>query len=182
MLRIRLLRVGKKNSPSFRLVVTPKRTASQTGRFLENLGFYNPREHSMKLKKERIQYWISQGAQPSDTAHNMLIAEGIIEGKKIAVHSIAKKQESDEASKKTEGNANSAKATEVAKGADDHPTKLGPQHEVPAETAKDTSQSADVSQDAEKRDGEQDQEKESAKAPEAASEVPKEASGEAKAT
>ncbi len=86
MLRIRFLRVGKKNSPSFRLVVTPRRTAPKTGRFLEILGSFNPIKHQRVFKKERIQYWISQGAQASDTVRNMLIKEGIIQGKKVAVH------------------------------------------------------------------------------------------------
>ena len=85
MLRIRFLRVGKKNSPSFRLVVTPKESPPK-GKFLEILGFYNPRLKEMNLKKERIEYWISQGAQPSDTIHNLLIKEGIIKGTKIPVH------------------------------------------------------------------------------------------------
>lgn len=93
MLRIRLLRVGKKNSPSFRVVVTPRRSATKTGRFLEILGFYNPVRHTKKFKKERIEYWISKGAQPSDSLRNMLISEGIIKGEKVAVHKKAKAKE-----------------------------------------------------------------------------------------
>lgn len=93
MLRIRFTRVGKKNSPSFRLVVTPQRTASQTGRFLEILGSYDPRAHSRSFKNERILYWISQGARPSDSVKNMLIAEGVIKGVKVAVHNVPKKKE-----------------------------------------------------------------------------------------
>ena len=96
MLRIRFLRVGKKNSPSFRLVVTPRRTAPKTGRFLEILGSFNPIKHESVFKKERIQYWISQGAQASDTVRNMLIREGIIQGKKVAVHKVAKTTETKE--------------------------------------------------------------------------------------
>ncbi|MFY9458022.1 MAG: 30S ribosomal protein S16 [Candidatus Spechtbacterales bacterium] len=91
MLRIRLSRVGKKNSPSFRLVVTPRRTATKTGKFLEILGFYNPIRHERSLNGERIQYWLSKGAQPSDSARNMLIKDGIIKGEKIAVHKTSKK-------------------------------------------------------------------------------------------
>lgn len=94
MLRIRLRRVGKKNSPSFRLVVTPRRTAAKTGKFLEILGFYNPRSHERSLKGERIQYWISKGAQPSDSVRNMLIQDGIIKGKKVAVHKKSKEDTS----------------------------------------------------------------------------------------
>jgi len=102
MLRIRFLRVGKKNSPSFRLVVTPRRTAPKTGRFLEILGSFNPIKHQSVFKKERIQYWISQGAQASDTVRNMLIREGIIQGKKVAVHKVAKTTENKETRKISE--------------------------------------------------------------------------------
>lgn len=105
MLRIRFLRVGKKNRPSFRLVVTPRRTAPKSGRFLEILGFYNPIEHVGAFKKERIQYWLSQGAQPSDGARNMLISEGVMEGAKVAVHKRPSK-------KKEEGEEGSATAAE----------------------------------------------------------------------
>ena len=86
MLRIRLLRVGKKNSPSFRLIVTERHNSPKTGNFLEILGFYNPLRHTKEFKKERIQHWLSQGAQASDTVYNMLVKEGIIAGKKIQVH------------------------------------------------------------------------------------------------
>jgi small subunit ribosomal protein S16 len=95
MLRIRFLRVGKKNSPSFRIVVTPRRSAAKTGRFLEVLGFYNPIRHERGLKRERIQHWLSQGAQPSDSMRNMLVSEGIMEGKKTPVHKKSKKKEEE---------------------------------------------------------------------------------------
>jgi len=95
MLRIRFLRVGKKNSPSFRVVVTPRRTAAKTGKFLEVLGFYNPIRHERGLKRERIQHWLSRGAQPSDSMRNMLVAEGIIEGGKIPVHKKSKKKKEE---------------------------------------------------------------------------------------
>lgn len=85
MLRLRLRRVGKKNSPTFRLIVTPQRSGPKTGRFLEILGFYNPRKHEKVLEKERILYWIGKGAQPSKTVQNMLISEGVIEGRKVSV-------------------------------------------------------------------------------------------------
>lgn len=96
MLRIRLSRVGKKNSPTFRLVVTPRRTATKTGRFLEILGFYNPARHEKSFKGERIQYWLSKGAQPSDSVRNMLIQDGIIKGEKVAVHKVAKEKSKEE--------------------------------------------------------------------------------------
>ncbi len=92
MLVIRLFRVGKKNQPSFKVVVTDKRNPPRGGRFLEEVGFYNPLTKEKILKKERIQYWMSQGVKPSPTVFNFLIKEGILEGKKIPVHKKSKKE------------------------------------------------------------------------------------------
>lgn len=86
MLVIRLFRIGKKNQPYFKLVVTDKRNSSRTGRFVEEVGSYNPSTKEKILKGDRIKYWLSQGVQPSPTVYNMLVKEGITEGKKIAVH------------------------------------------------------------------------------------------------
>ena len=86
MLKIRLFRTGKKNQSFFRIVVTDKRNSSTRGRSVEVLGFLNPLTKEKQLKAERIKYWLSVGAQPSNTIHNLLISEKIIEGKKIAVH------------------------------------------------------------------------------------------------
>lgn len=92
MLRIRLVRVGKKNNPQFRLVVLPQRTPPKTSKSLEVLGFYHPAKHTSNINKERVLHWISQGAQPSGTVRNMLISAGVIEGKKTAVHKKPKKK------------------------------------------------------------------------------------------
>jgi small subunit ribosomal protein S16 len=93
MLVIRFLRVGKKNQPSFKIVVVDKRKSSKSGRFIEEVGFYNPLTKEKVLKGDRIKYWISVGVQPSPTVHNLLIKEKILEGKKIPVHKKSKKKE-----------------------------------------------------------------------------------------
>ena len=85
MLKIRLQRVGKKHDPSFRLVLTDSKNGPQSGKFLEVLGSYNARFGKPEIKGDRVTYWISKGAQVSDTVHNLLINEKIIEGKKINV-------------------------------------------------------------------------------------------------
>src|SRR3989344_5398910 len=85
MLMIRLQRFGRKNDPNFRVVLTDKRNATKSGKFLEILGFKNPKTKQKKLEAERIKYWIEKGAKISPTVHNMLISEKIIEGKKINV-------------------------------------------------------------------------------------------------
>ena len=91
MLVIRFLRTGKKNQPNFKIVVTEKRNPPRAGRFVEQVGSYNPLTKEKVLKQDRIKYWISVGAQPSDTVRNLLISEKIIEGKKIDVHKKSKK-------------------------------------------------------------------------------------------
>lgn len=104
MLKIRLLRTGKKNGPSFRVVATDSRNAPQSGRFVEILGNYDAGKGKPQLKAERIKHWISKGAQISDTVHNLLIREKILEGKKKDVlhHArIAKKHKKEKVKEET---------------------------------------------------------------------------------
>jgi small subunit ribosomal protein S16 len=82
MLTIRLARRGKKNDPSFRLVVTEKLNPVK-GKFLEELGFYNSRLKTKSFKKDRIEYWLGQGVECSATVHNMLVNEGIVKEPKV---------------------------------------------------------------------------------------------------
>ena len=90
---IRLQRFGRKNDPSFRVVLTDKRNAPKSGKFLEILGFMNPKTKQKKLVGERINYWINKGAKVSPTVHNMLVGEKMIEGKKINVVPLPKTAE-----------------------------------------------------------------------------------------
>lgn len=108
MLKIRLFRVGKKNQPVFKIVATDKRRPAKAGRFKEQLGFYNPLTKERVLKAERIKYWLSVGAQPSDTVHNLLVSEKIIQGKKLSVHKKTKKKKEPDAAKSTEKPAEKA--------------------------------------------------------------------------
>ena len=85
MLKIRLQRVGRINSPAYRVIVTEHTRGPKTGNFVEKVGSYNPKTKEKALNADRIKHWISQGAQPSDTMHNMLVSAGIISGKKINV-------------------------------------------------------------------------------------------------
>lgn len=91
MLVMRLQRVGRKNDPSFRVIVTEKERAAKAGRFIELVGFYNPRTKVVDLKVERIQYWLSKGVQPSGTIHNLLVSKNIIQAPKIHVSSSSKR-------------------------------------------------------------------------------------------
>lgn len=80
MVRIRLRRVGAKGQPSYRLIAANKE-APRDGRFLEILGFYNPRTEpaTIQLKEERIYDWMSKGAQPSESAMQVLKSAGFID-------------------------------------------------------------------------------------------------------
>ena len=73
MLVIRLSRTGAKKKPSYRVVVIDRKRA-RDGRFVEIVGHYNPRTEPAEivLKAERIQYWLKQGAQPSETVRSLL--------------------------------------------------------------------------------------------------------------
>jgi small subunit ribosomal protein S16 len=83
MLVIRFNRTGKKNLAYFR-VVLQERTQAPGKRHVEILGSYDPHKKTSVLKKERILYWIGQGAQTSPVVTNLFIREGVITGKKIA--------------------------------------------------------------------------------------------------
>lgn len=82
MLKIRLQRVGRKNFPSFRVVLA-EHTRPVKGKFLEVLGFYNPILKKTGLKKDRIKYWLEKGVQLSPTIHNLFVKEAIITANKI---------------------------------------------------------------------------------------------------
>ena len=73
MLAISLMRIGAKGKPSYRLVVKEKR-AKRDGKYLENLGTYNPMTNpaEVNLKHERIQYWIGVGAKPTETVASLI--------------------------------------------------------------------------------------------------------------
>lgn len=93
MLVIRLLRIGKKNQPSFKIVVTKKTNPPRGGRSVEEVGFWNPLTKERILKKDRINYWLGVGAKPSPSIYNILISEKIIQDKKIPKHKKSKKEE-----------------------------------------------------------------------------------------
>ena len=71
--------------PSYRVIVAEHTRGPKTGNFVEILGTYDPKSKVRTLDADRIKYWISVGAQPSATMHNMLVSAGITTGKKINV-------------------------------------------------------------------------------------------------
>lgn len=81
MLKIRLSRGGRKNSPFYRIVVT-NHTSPRDSKFLEKLGTYNPllennKENRVVIDKERVEHWLAVGAQPTERVAPFLIALGV---------------------------------------------------------------------------------------------------------
>ncbi len=114
-MKIRLARGGSKKRPFYRVVAADSRMA-RDGRFIEKLGTYNPllpkdSEERVKLDMERVQYWLGQGAQPTDRVARFLEAAGVL----------AKKERSNP-TKGTPGKAAQdraeAKAAKAAEAAD----------------------------------------------------------------
>lgn len=92
MLKLRLARVGKKKHPIYRLVVSES-TKDMYGNHLEILGQYDPHTKANSFNNERISYWMSVGAQASETVHNLLVVAGLIKAdKKAKAVSISKKR------------------------------------------------------------------------------------------
>jgi small subunit ribosomal protein S16 len=112
MLIIRLSRVGKKKQAQFRIVISEKEKDTH-GDFLELLGTYNPHKDpgEVKLKEDRVKYWLSKGAQVSGTIHNILVNQNILSGPKRKKGGKKKKTEEE----KTEA-AEGVKNIEVAEG------------------------------------------------------------------
>lgn len=82
---MRLQRVGRKNDPSFRIVVTDKRTGVKSDKHIDRLGSYNPKTKNFIIDADKARDWISKGVRPSDTMHNLLVSKEVIKGEKINV-------------------------------------------------------------------------------------------------
>lgn len=82
MLRIRLQRRGKRNYATYRVVVA-QASAPIKGRFIADLGSYNPHTDVFAVQAAEVQRWIGQGAKPSATVHNLLVEHKMISGPKV---------------------------------------------------------------------------------------------------
>ena len=133
-LKIRLARGGAKKRPFYRIVVA-EAAMPRDGRFVERLGTYNPmlpRDHDdrLVLKSERINYWLGQGARPSDRVHKMLAGAGLMEA--FQVRDQPKK--SAPGRKRQEREAEAAEAAAAA-AAEAEAAAEAPVEEAPAEEA-----------------------------------------------
>ncbi len=121
MLMIRLKRVGRVHEPTFRVVLMDKQFSAKSGKEIEILGSYDAREGKGKtqIDGERVKYWISKGAQLSDTIHNVLVDQKVLSEKKINVLPknkiiAAKKAKEAEEAAKNAPKAEAAPAAPVA--------------------------------------------------------------------
>jgi small subunit ribosomal protein S16 len=115
-LKIRMARAGAKKSPAFRIVVTDSRNA-RDGRFIEKVGTHNPMVAKdaatrVVLNAERIQYWLSQGAEPSDRVARFLDAAGLM--KRVASVNPEKAKPKAKAQERLEAAAEAAEAAAAA--------------------------------------------------------------------
>ena len=137
MLMMRLQRVGRKNDPSYRIVVVDKRTGPKSNKNIDHLGSYNPKMNHVQIDKEKATAWLSKGVQPSDTVYNILVGQKVIEGKKKNV--LPKKSPIiDEAKLKAEAEAKEKaeaekKAAEEAEKAEAEAPKEEVAEEAPVE-------------------------------------------------
>ena len=124
MLTIRLSRVGKRNKPMYRLIISEK-ARDPYGRVLEILGSYNPFTKKLQAKADRIKYWLSQGAGMSATVNNLLITKNIIEGEKVkASKARKKKKDKSDNSKETTDGGQETKSEESEKVTDTKTTAV----------------------------------------------------------
>lgn len=110
MLTIRFARVGKRNKAQFKIALQEK-TVAPGGRHIEILGSYDPHSKQSVLKEDRIKYWLSKGAQSSDTVWNLFVSKGLITDKKRAVKMPARNASQSDAG----GPAKKIEKTEEAK-------------------------------------------------------------------
>jgi small subunit ribosomal protein S16 len=135
-MKIRLSRGGSKKRPFYRIVAADSRMP-RDGRYIEKLGTYDPllakdREDRVRMDVERIQYWIGQGAQPTDRVARMLETAGVIEKKERA--NLKKGEPGKKAKARAEEKAAKAAAAAEAAAAP-APVEEAPAEDAPAEEA-----------------------------------------------
>ena len=128
MLMMRLQRVGRRNDPSYRIVVTDKRTGPKSDKHVARLGSYNPKMDHIQIDAEAAKDWLSKGVQPSDTVYNILVGQKIVEGRKknvlpkkspiIDEEALAKAKEEEEAKAAAEAEAKAAEEAAKAEAED----------------------------------------------------------------
>ncbi len=140
-MKIRLARGGSKKRPFYRIVASDSRMP-RDGRFIEKLGTYNPllpkdSEERVKMNMERIQYWLGEGAQPTDRVSRMLEAAGVIAKKdrNNPNKGTPGKKAQDRVEEKAAKAAAAAEAAAAPAPAEEAPVEEAPVEEAPSEEA-----------------------------------------------
>ncbi|OQB06425.1 MAG: 30S ribosomal protein S16 [bacterium ADurb.Bin212] len=151
MVVIRLSRVGKKNSPAYRVVVADKRRAAKR-KYIEVIGHYNPTQKPkvVEIDKDRALLWISKGAKPSDTVNNLMADLGIIKksDKINKVYGKAKKKKADEKGESPAGTEVKSDSSEQPEAEEEKTAEEVPSEEV-ENNVEDSSPADDSSEEAE---------------------------------
>jgi len=135
--KIRLMRVGKKKQPTYRIVVADGRSP-RDGRFIEILGQYAPRQEPsvVNIDNERALHWLRNGAQPTETVAKLLHISGVFgEYEKAAGKPAAAQPKAKAPKAKTEKPKADAEAPVAAAPATDAPAEDAPAEDAPAEEA-----------------------------------------------
>jgi small subunit ribosomal protein S16 len=140
MVRIRLRRVGGKKQPSYRIVAADKESP-RDGRFLEILGFYNPRTEpaTLQMKEDRIYDWMSRGAQPSDSVKKLFHSAGLLDrfARSKAGESIeVLLEEAEESAQARVGSPKTTGASPIKKSKPEEKVAVEPEPEVKAKVEK----------------------------------------------
>ena len=134
MLTIKLAKVGKTNKKVFRIVISEK-ARDPYGKALEILGSYNPYSKELKVKADRVKYWISKGSTMTASINNLFVDNKIIEGKKAknSKPGTPNKRKAEKVEKTKQKEEEAKKATEETKATDETPTtEEAPAKEVTA--------------------------------------------------
>ena len=140
MVKIRLRRFGKRNTPVYRVVVADKRSP-RDGRIIEEIGTYDPllKKNNFTLKLDRVDYWLGVGARPSDRVARFLSEKGLVEKPAIPeqtkqhlprAKTLERQQEAEDKAKKA------AEAPKEEAAAEEAPAEEAKAEDAPAEDAK----------------------------------------------
>jgi small subunit ribosomal protein S16 len=137
MLRIKLSRRGKKKQPVYRIIVT-ERAKDPWGDYLENVGTWNPRTtpNTLTLKEDRVKHWLSVGAKPTDTVHNLLVDAGMITTKKVRASNLGRKFKDNVKAEAEKAKEERLAAADAKKAEADAPKEEAPKEEAPKVEAK----------------------------------------------
>ena len=128
MVRLRLTRTGRKNQASYRVIAIDSKR-SRDSKALEFLGYYQPHEKKIELNADRLKYWLSVGAQPSDTVLRLLSKQGVVKKSTVPKVKFSKKpgRKALERAEQKAGAVEQAKAAKESKPAKETVEKVKPE-------------------------------------------------------